>query len=323
MVNGNAPKTKEIVKHIRESPVHALFMDCTHDNEMPAQKRDARDTLPTAALVNMCACATGSVMGFDEIYPKLVEIVHEKRTYASASSEGEVHVGAGEGGIAGIKKLMNQVHTVMGVDGYDETFLHHEGELITLHRVHPDSRKGYFLIAHTAFPGSGNGNGGLSPVHLAGTKARQLGAWVLEVDQTDEAKKAALEDKDHLVGLPARVRKIKGATIDFDDGNTTITVADFFPPGSIALFETWVPSAEHSLGLNAFLAGGTDEAFGELDLIDLNFVLYRCEAEERDSSSGQDGVYHIPGHAPLVYAGLQGWWCIVEPIVRKNDLLHH
>ena len=322
LVNGNAPRTKEVVKHIRESPVHALFMDCTHDNEMPAQKRDARDTLPTAALVNMCACATGSVMGFDEIYPKLVEIVHEDRTYSSASSEGEVHTGAGEGGIAGIKKLMNQIHTMMGKDDYDETFLHHEGELITLHRVHPESRKGYFLIAHTAFPGCGNGNGGLSPVHLAGTKARPLGAWVLEVDQSGEAKKAALGDKEHLVGLPARVRSIKGATITTENNDTTITVAEFFPPGSIALFETWVPSAEHSQGLGKFIASGCDEAFGELDLIDLNFVLYRCDAEERDASSGQDGVYNIPGYGPLVYAGLQGWWSVVEPIVRRNDLGH-
>ncbi|EHY51845.1 Glycogen debranching enzyme [Exophiala dermatitidis] len=321
-VNGNGPRTKEVVKHIRESPVHALFMDCTHDNEMPAQKRDARDTLPTAALVNMCACATGSVMGFDEIYPKLVEIVHEHRKYTSPSSDGTVPTGAGEGGIAGVKKLLNQIHTMMGKDGYDETFLHHEGELITLHRVHPDSRKGYFLIAHTAFPGCGNGNGGLSPVHLAGTKARQLGAWVLEVDQSREAKKAALADKDNLVGLPSRVRNIKGATITSDNGDTTITIADFFPPGSIALFETWVPSAEHSLGLGAFIASGTETAFGALDLIDLNSVLYRCESEERDSSMGQDGVYHIPGYGPLVYAGLQGWWSVLEGIVRRNDLGH-
>ena len=65
-------------------------MDCTHDNEMPAQKRDARDTLPNAALVSMCASSTGSVMGYDEVYPKLVDLVHETRLYMSASSEKEL-----------------------------------------------------------------------------------------------------------------------------------------------------------------------------------------------------------------------------------------
>jgi glycogen debranching enzyme len=68
---------REVIRRIKQSPVHALFMDCTHDNEVPAQKRDARDTLPNAALVNMCASATGSVMGYDEIYPTLVDLVHE------------------------------------------------------------------------------------------------------------------------------------------------------------------------------------------------------------------------------------------------------
>ena len=319
--NGNDLATKEIIKQIRESPVHALFMDCTHDNEMPAQKRDAQDTLSTAALVNMCGCATGSVMGFDEIYPKLVEIVHEKRLYESINSEGDVQIGPGEGGIGGIKKLFNQLHTMMGKDGYDETFLDHQGEVITLHRVHPDSRKGYFLVAHTAFPGYGNGNGGLRPVHLAGTKAKLLGAWTLEVDQSQEAKEKALADEKYLIGLPSRTKSLKGFKIT-SNGDTTITVPDYFPPGSVALFETWLPAAEHTESLNTYLSSGTEEAFGEMDLTDLNFLLYRCDAEERDSSAGRDGVYSIPDYGALVYAGLQGWWSVLEPIVRHNDLGH-
>ena len=320
MVNGTDHPPKEVIKHIRESPVHALFMDCTHDNQMPAQKRDARDTLPNAALVSMCCCATGSVMGYDEIYPQIVEIVHETRLYSSVFSEGEVHTGAGEGGIGGIKKLFNQIHTMMGMDGYDETYIDHQGELITIHRVHPDSRKGYFLIAHTAFPGSGNGNGGLRPVHLAGTKARQLGAWVLEVDASQTAKDETLSDEKFLRGLPARTKNIKGVSVTPQNGDTLITIPDYFPPGSIALFETWIPSAEHSAGLNTYLMSGTEEAFGELDLIDLNFLLYRCEAEERDASSGEDGVYAIPNSGPLVYAGLQGWWSALEDVVKHNEL---
>lgn len=66
---------------VQSSNIHALFMDCTHDNEMPAQKRTVEDTLPNAALVAMCSCSVGSVMGYDEGYPHLLEIVSEKRTY--------------------------------------------------------------------------------------------------------------------------------------------------------------------------------------------------------------------------------------------------
>ncbi|KAM3077588.1 bifunctional 4-alpha-glucanotransferase/amylo-alpha-1,6-glucosidase [Clarireedia jacksonii] len=320
--NGHAPSAREIIRRIKQTPVQALFMDCTHDNEVPAQKRDARDTLPNAALVAMCSSSVGSVMGYDEIYPKLVEIVHETRLYTSASSDKEVKIGGGEGGIGGIKKLLNQIHSIMGKDGYEETHIHHEDQYITVHRVHPESRKGYFLIAHTAFPGYGNGNGGFSPVHLAGTKARHLGSWMLEVDTSDEMKKKVLADKKFLKGLPSKVSDLPGIRMEAKEDETVISVRDKFPPGSIALFETWIPAAEHATGLDTYVTSGAKAAFSALDLVDLNFVLYRCEAEELDSSEGKDGVYDIPGHGKLVYAGLQGWWSVLKNIIKENNLAH-
>lgn len=313
---------KDVTRHIRPSPVHALFMDCTHDNEVPAQKRDARDTLPNAALVSMCACATGSVMGYDEVYPKLVDLVHETRLYASPYSEAGVTSEVGKGGIGGVKKILNEIHTLMGKEGFDETHIHHEGEFVTVHRVHPESRKGYFLIAHTAYPGYGAGNGSLSPVNLTSTKVKTVGSWVLEVDASEDAKNAAIADKDVLRGLPSEVKHLEGVKVEEQGENTVISIPEFFPPGAIALFETWIPSAEHDTGLTNFITSGTKEAFGELDLVDLNFLLYRCDAEERDSSEGKDGVYSIPGHGSLVYAGLQGWWSPLETIIKNNDLGH-
>lgn len=310
------PKRKaEVVQHIRESPVHALFMDCTHDNEVPAQKRDARDTLPNAALVYMCASSTGSVMGYDEIYPKLIDLVHETRLYSSTSPNTE------SVGIGGIKKVLNKLHTVMGKDGYNETHIHHEGEYITVHRVHPESRKGVFLIAHTAFPGN-ESNGVINPINLSGTKAKLTGSWMLEVDDSEETRKAVLGDKESLKGLPSKVREFSGIEIQEKGHDTSIIVPDSFPPGSIALLETWIPDNEHSDNLTKFLTQGSDKAFAELNLVDLNFVLYRCDAEEKDSSDGKDGAYVVPKHGALVYAGLQGWWSVLENIVKYNELGH-
>lgn len=314
---------REIIRTIKPTPVHALFMDCTHDNETPAQKRDARDTLPNAALVNMCSSATGSVMGYDEIYPRLIDLVNETRLYTSESSGPHpVRIGGGRNGIGGIKKLLNQIHTLMGKDGYDETHVHHEDQYVTVHRVQPESRKGYFLIAHTAFPGYGNGNGAFSSVRLAGTKARHLGSWMLEVDDSEEATQEVLDDKKYLRGLPSRVIDVPGIRMEVNGDETIITVRDKFPPGSIALFETWIPTAEHSAGLDHYVTSGAKAAMGNLDLVDLNFLLYRCDAEEMDSSGGRDGTYSIPGHGKLIYAGLQGWWSVLEPIIRENNLAH-
>jgi glycogen debranching enzyme len=318
-----ASKGGETISHIRQSPVHALFMDCTHDNEVPAQKRDARDTLPNAALVAMCASATGSVMGYDEIYPRLINLVSETRLYASEfSDQTSIQPGSGTGGIGGVKKILNDFHTKMGVEGYDETHIHHDGEYITVHRVHPKQRKGIFLIAHTAFPGYGDGNGVLAPTHLTGTHAKLIGCWKLNVDVSDKSQNKVLDDPKLLRGLPSEVVDLESASIVIDGKDTTISISDNFVPGSIALFETWIPSVEHADGLDSYITSGAEEAFSKLDLIDLNFALYRCEAEERDSSSGEDGVYSIPKHGPLVYAGLQGWWSVLENIVRYNELGH-
>ncbi|KAI4289061.1 MAG: hypothetical protein L6R35_001680 [Caloplaca aegaea] len=319
---GSLPQATEIIHNIRDSPVHALFMDCTHDNEVPAQKRDARDTLPNAALVNMCACATGSVMGYDEIYPKLIDLVSEPRLYQSSFSDHEVKVGAGRGGIGRIKKLLNQIHTYMGRHGYDETFIHHEGEYITVHRMHPNTRKGYFTVAHTAFPGYGEGHGTLSPVHLDGTKAKLIGSWKLDVDVSNYAKRAVADDKEFLRGLPCSVSDLSGIAIQLKDDATVISMPSYFPPGSIAIFETWIPTMERSDSLDRYVTDGAFQAFGDCSLVDLNFIMYRSEPEERDGSNGNDGVYTIPGHGQLVYAGLQGWWSCLRDVIRHNKLGH-
>jgi len=319
--NGNKATLPEKVHRIKQSPLHALLMDCTHDNEVPAQKRDARDTLPNAALVNMCACATGSVMGYDEIYPRLLNIVQEKRTYTSISSEEPVEIESGVG-IGGIKKLMNRLHTRMGQDGYDESFIHHEGEYITVHRVHPKTRRGYFLIAHTAFPGYGDGNGALTPVHLIGSSAKLLGSRSLWVDASEKTTNKVCAEKTLLKGLPSKLSDFEGLNIELKGEETLITVPGSFPPGSVAMFETWMPMAEHAQGLDGFVTSGAKEAFADLDLVDLNFVLYRCEPEEHDFLGGNDGVYAIPNYGKLVYAGLQGWWSILKDVIRNNDLGH-
>jgi glycogen debranching enzyme len=310
------PEEDNIVHHVEAATIPALFMDCTHDNEMPAQKRDPRDTLPNAALVAMCATATGSVFGYDEIYPKHINLVQEHRQYSSPYSEG--NVSDSKEGIGAVKKVLNDLHTRMAVDGYDETHIHHDGEYITVHRVHPHTRKGVFLIARTAFPGSENGKS-LDPVYLAGTKVRPAGSWKLEVENDP---KSPAKESGYLEGLPSRLVELDSPAIE-DQGNTTIVrpPADF-PPGSISLLETWIPGEELAANLSEFITSGADEAFSALDLVDLNLVLYRCGAEEKDSSDGNAGVYDIPNCGPLVYAGLQGWWSLLENIIKHNDLGH-
>lgn len=143
-IETDADIAEDNVRLVRSANIHALFMDCTHDNETPAQKRTVEDTLPNAALVAMCSCAVGSVLGYDECYQKILEIVSETRQYTFG------------GGISNVKKTLYDVHTAMGQEDAGEMHVHHEGQYISVHRVNPRTGDGWFLIARTKFGEEGD-----------------------------------------------------------------------------------------------------------------------------------------------------------------------
>lgn len=83
----------------------------------------------------------------------------------------------------------------------------------------------------------------------------------------------------NLVDLPPVVA-IEGS--DQDGPYSEIVVPDNFPPGSIMLFATQLQGVDPNL--DEFCKSGVDEAFKDLNVIDLNVLLFRCEGEERDAT---------------------------------------
>jgi hypothetical protein len=93
-------------------------------------------------------------------------------------------------------------------------------------------------------------------------------------------------DTKVLRGLPSTlvdlspVIAVEGS--DHDGPYSEIVVPDKFPPGSIMLFATQLQGADPSL--DEFCKSGVDEAFKDLNVIDLNVLLFRCDGEERDAT---------------------------------------
>ncbi|KAI0078663.1 glycoside hydrolase family 13 protein [Panus rudis PR-1116 ss-1] len=309
---GKGPTRPCIVIPHNGSVPHALFFDLTHDNETYLDKRSAEDALSTGALVAFSYCAIGSVKGFDDLYPKLLNLVAEKRRY-------ELTRLGPNSGIAKAKRILNSLHTEMALGGFEEGHVHQENDYIVIHRVQPTTQKGYILIAHTAFSKGSKDRGFIDPIKLRRTKAKFIYGAHVDFSSYDISN-----DANYLKGMAAKLVELPEVVapqgLDNDGPYGEIVVPDYFPPGSVMIFETQLQGADPSL--DAFCSSGAEGAFGQLDLVDLNVVLHRAEGEERDATSGEIGSYNVPGLGNLTYCGLEGWMHPLRHIMRYNDLGH-
>ncbi|WWD07354.1 glycogen debranching enzyme [Kwoniella europaea PYCC6329] len=221
---GKGPSRPCIVTPLQGSVPHAVFYDLTHDNQSPFDKRTAEDALSTGALVTFSRAALGSNKGFDDLYPKLLDLVTDNRLY-------EVSDPTKENGIGKVKRVLNHLHTQMMEEGYTEGHVHEEGQYIMIHRVHPITHKGYMLIAHCAFKGF-QGRGWIKPIKLSRTNISYLfGASVC----TDFSQWKS-DPKTHK-GIPSKLEEIAQPNIvqgqDHDGLYSEISIPERFDPGSI------------------------------------------------------------------------------------------
>jgi glycogen debranching enzyme len=207
----------------------------------------------------------------------------------------------------------------MALAGFSEGHVHQENDYIMIHRVQPKTQKGFLLIAHTAFHKGSKERGWLNPVKLRRTKAKFILGASIEISNHELEK-----DATTLRGLPSTLKHVPAFDVpvksDGDGPFSEISLPEYFPPGSIMIFETEMWGIDPDL--EKFCTSGASEAFGDLDPIDLNILLYRCEAEERDATDSKIGAYSVPDHGNLIYCGLEGWMAPLRHIAKFNDLGH-
>lgn len=343
---GTGPTRPCIVTPHYGSVPHALCYDLTHDNESYLDKRSAEDSLSTAALITFCWCAIGSVKGFDDLYPKYLNIVKETKQY-------EVTRLKENSGIAKAKHVLNNLHTEMALQGFQEGHVHEENGVsdlwlgrsgdcantvalstssctvlsrrrrraTSLWRT-PLSRRATRIAATVSGTCLLAVYWGLTRPAVSNFKLRRSRAKFIYGAHLEFASYDPRDDETELRGIDGKLVEMPPVVVpqglDDEGPYAEVIVPEYFPPGSIMLFETQLVGLDSTL--DEFCVSGADDAFVDLDLVDLNVVLHRADGEERDLTGGEVGTYNVPGMGSLVYCGLEGFMNPLRRMIRNNDL---
>ncbi|KAL1498307.1 hypothetical protein ABEB36_009123 [Hypothenemus hampei] len=335
---------------------HALFLDLTHDNPSPIEKRSVFDLLPSAALVNMACCASGSNRGYDELVPHHIHVVDETRKYTEWSDDeslpaGNVQYVNNKCGIIAAKRALNDLHFKLGIEGYNQVFVDQiDTDIVAVTRHNPVTHTSFVLVAFTAFShpdlNSDKHQRVIRPLRVEGV----LDEIVLEASLNHIGLESGasryskfqnfVKDSNLINGLSEyRVLIKENIQINesdvFEEANSgapNVCQLNFknFKPGSIVVVKVSLPRdmAESVLKIRELVVSLSikkttelSHIMGKMSLSDLNRALYRCDQEERDEGHGFD-TYNIPNFGPMVYCGLQGFMSLLANIRPNNDLGH-
>ncbi|EMS12759.1 glycogen debranching enzyme [Entamoeba histolytica HM-3:IMSS] len=134
-------------------PMDGWTYDLTHDNEPTEGNRNSNDALSTAGVVCMTLGCIGSTRGYDELVPYRIDCVKEERKYKIYKWGIENTVGISAG-----KKIMNELHERMGIEGYNEFYCESNGNIISITRRNPKTNKIIVMYVHTSFKGNYSSN---------------------------------------------------------------------------------------------------------------------------------------------------------------------
>ncbi|KAG8039804.1 hypothetical protein G9C98_000533 [Cotesia typhae] len=326
---------------------HALFMDQTHDNPSPVEKRSVFDLLPSAALVSMACCASGSNRGYDELIPHHIHVVDENREY-TPWGEGGKFVNNKIGMIAA-KKAFNDLHYELGNEGFSQVFVDQmDPDIVAVTRHSPKTHETVVLVAFSAFHHPDSNATDLRrhvrPLRVEGIVKEII--FEARLVYQNEGKNTPFKYPDGHVKNSEYINGLENYVVDIrehiqiseskivektESGDLKITQLNFvnFQPGSViavrvSLQDNIKPALMKLNEIVHSIASIKElkSIVGRMNLADMNKVLYCCDQEEREETADHFGVYNIPSYGPLVYAGLQGVVSLLAEVRPTNDLGH-
>lgn len=310
---------------------HNIFFDCTHDNEPPCQKWLPQDTLSNSAIVAFTKCATGSTFGYDQFIPQHLNIVSERRKY---DLNPDVPMKK-------LKSLLNALHEQMSHEGCQEVFARrYSNDIVLVARNNPFTHSGYVLITRCAYQEASNSSSSSSePIKCTCSAYPKSFIYLTfpfdvveeidfpgcDVECLFTAEVTGIQNyvKNHEIinGIPVSINVQQGSGDCFASMHNTCgskIVLKRFAPGSVIVLKQRLiaplPCELDLVGLQAETA--------QFDLVDLNYLLYKCEAEERDEFP-ETGAYNVPGHGPLPFCGFEGAHLLLESRIVPFDALDH
>ncbi|KAF7652312.1 hypothetical protein LDENG_00098520 [Lucifuga dentata] len=337
---------------------HSMFMDMNHTQQSPIQMRSVYDCLPCSAIVSMACCATGSIREYDELLPHQISSVKEDRRYAcwdpDAGISDTTRVSLQTGFLTG-KLALNKLHQELAAQGFTQVYVDQlDEDVVAVTRHCPSSHQSVVTVSRRAFknPEENHYKHDVPPMFIPG----QIEEVVLEARTIVRRKSSNRKDDRIINGLSKYMVEVK-EHIQLKDSKMVKkadmvskpsgefvqeVVFEKLTPGSVIVFRVSLePRTQKLLGaLRRHLIQFSPQyqtdsrterrtprvltvplktIMSRLTLADMNMLLYRCDAEEREDGGG---CYNIPSWFPLKYGGLQGLMSVMAEIRPKNDLGH-
>jgi len=225
-------------------------------------------------------------------------------------------------GILVVKQVLNMLHVRLARDGFLEVGAQIlADDIVAVQRRAPDSGRRTFFVVRSALSQhylSEQLPDDLTSLEIPGTIAQLHVAATLFVPD----EQGGCDNGETITGLECYLQmhgSISDIALIWQQGGSTWLKLTRFPPGSVLVFST-DPCSETVLRAQVETLL-TEEAMRYclegLTLSEVNYLLFSCDAEEKDRSGGVRGVYDVPGYGPLVYCGLMGV-CGALDLLRRS-----
>jgi len=236
-------------------------------------------------------------------------------------------------GIIESKKAFNSLHQYLGTSGFDQAFVdQRDSNTIAVTRHNPQTHESVILVSRTSFspPSDPQSTGYIVPLRIDGRieniifETRMTGKPQKDFSKDDKVINGYQNFKSYLRSNLSIGQSEMIKSVEFEDSNEIMFVN--FPPSSVIAFKVSL-SQFHIKAVNQIkkIVEQFDDSTSQinaiiekLSLCDLNYVLFRCDHEERDDIGG--GAYKLSSIGALNYCGIASIMYYLRHIRTENDL---